>query len=238
LPAASYEAYRQPELQLTSARFGHVAAEHPSAQHVQLGLAHGALETEKQPVVEVRRIVDTVLVQDQGAAQGTNLEQAVPIAGVARQAGDLQAHDDARAARADLADQSLKALAVFGRSAGLAEVAVDDHDALLGPAEHYSTLPKLVLPSRAFGVFEHLMQRRLADVEVGVLAQMLGRDLVVAFAWTHADTPSRAAAMAISAKTLTISGHACGSCAGPLGSGGVGRGATQLAHARIQATTP
>jgi len=27
-----HEAYRQPELQLTSARFGHVAAEHPSAQ--------------------------------------------------------------------------------------------------------------------------------------------------------------------------------------------------------------
>ena len=47
-------------------------------EHVQLGLALGALEAEQEAVVEVGRIVDAVLVEDQRVAQRADLGESVP----------------------------------------------------------------------------------------------------------------------------------------------------------------
>ena len=41
---------------------------------MQLGFAHGSLEAEQQSVVEVARVVDPVLIQDEGVSEGTDLE--------------------------------------------------------------------------------------------------------------------------------------------------------------------
>jgi hypothetical protein len=51
---------------------------------VQLGLAHRALQTEQQPIVEVGRVIETVLVADQRPGERGDLQQAVPVGVVAR----------------------------------------------------------------------------------------------------------------------------------------------------------
>ena len=103
---------------------------------VQFGLAHGALKTEQQPVVEVGRVIKPVLVADQRARHGADLQQPVPVGVVAGQPGDLQAEHDPGPAHADLGDQPLKSFPVGGRGAGLALVGVDGDD-----------LPRLGQPS-------------------------------------------------------------------------------------------
>jgi hypothetical protein len=112
---------------------------------VQLRLAHGALETEQQTVVEVGRIVDAVLVEDEGVGEGADLEQPVPVGGVAGEARDLEAEDDAGVAEPDLGDERLEGLAIGAGGPGESEVAVDDDDALVGPAERDGALAKGVL---------------------------------------------------------------------------------------------
>jgi hypothetical protein len=51
--------------------------------HVQLGFAHGPLEAEQQAVVEVRGIVDAILVEDEGVGERADLQQPVPVGRVA-----------------------------------------------------------------------------------------------------------------------------------------------------------
>ena len=57
-------------------------------------------------------VVDAVLVEDQRVGQRADLQQPVPVGGVARQARDLQPEHDAGAPQADLGDQLLEAVAV------------------------------------------------------------------------------------------------------------------------------
>lgn len=108
------EADGQSQLQLSAADLGHVSAMHSRAQHMQLGFTHRALQAQEQPVIEMHWVVDAILVQDQCVAQSADLEQSMPIAAVARQSRDFEAHHNASAAHADFADQMLKTCAVFG----------------------------------------------------------------------------------------------------------------------------
>jgi hypothetical protein len=61
---------------------------------VQLGLAHGALQAEHQPVVELGRMVDPVRVRDQRVGQRGQVEQLVPVGVVAGQPGHLDPEHD------------------------------------------------------------------------------------------------------------------------------------------------
>ncbi len=165
-------------LQLAAARLVQDPALQTCPQHVQFGLAHRALEPEQQAVVEVRRVVHAVLVADQRVGQRADLQQPMPVHRVARQARDLQAEHDAGMPHADLGHQALEAFAVR-RGTRLAEVAVDDDDALLGPAERHRALAQAVLALGALGVLEHLPQRRLAHVQVGVALEVAGLHLLM-----------------------------------------------------------
>ena len=71
---------------------------------MQLSLAHCSLEAEQEPVVEACRIVHAILVEDQSVSEGADLQQTLPVGIVPREPGDLQAHDDAGAPHADVAD--------------------------------------------------------------------------------------------------------------------------------------
>ena len=53
---------------------------------MQFRLAHRALEAEQQTVVEVRRVINTILIEDERVGEGADLEQAMPVAGVAGEA--------------------------------------------------------------------------------------------------------------------------------------------------------
>jgi len=71
--------HRQPHLEFAPTCLGPLAAEQACAQHVELGLAHGALESEQQAVIEMRRVVEAVLIEDERVGQRTDLEQTVPV---------------------------------------------------------------------------------------------------------------------------------------------------------------
>src|SRR5215472_9265828 len=65
--------------------------------------------------------LEPILIQDQGLGQRADLEQAMPLRGIAGQPRHLQAKYDADLAHADRGHQLLEALAV-GSSPRLAEV--------------------------------------------------------------------------------------------------------------------
>jgi len=99
-------------LQLTAARLVQDAALQTRPKHVQLGFAHGALESEQQSIVEVRRVVRTIFIANQCVGQRADLEQPVPVHRVARQTRDLQAEHDAGMPHADLGHEALEAFTV------------------------------------------------------------------------------------------------------------------------------
>ena len=172
------EADGQMAAQLAAARLIQDAAAQAGPQHVQLGFAHGPLETQQQAVVEVRGIVDAILVEDEGVSECADLQQPVPVGRVAGQARHLQPEDDARAAQPDIGDEVLEAGAIDGGSPRLAEVGVDDDHAFRGPAQRDGPLPEAVLALRALGVLEDLSHRRLTDVQVRVPLEVTGRDFL------------------------------------------------------------
>ena len=110
---------------------------------MQFGFTHGSLKAEQQPVVEVRRIIDAVFIQNERVRQCADFQQPVPVRGVACQTGHLQAQDNTGAAHADFGDELLKTLAVHGRSAGLAEIGVDDNDLPFRPSQRDRPLAQL-----------------------------------------------------------------------------------------------
>ena len=181
------QSHRQRQLQGSAPRPVRQAAAQPGVQHVQFGLAHGALEAEQQPVVEVAGIVDAVLVEDQRVAQRADLQQAVPVGRVARQPRHLKPKHDPGAARADLRDQTLEPVAV-PVCARLAEIGVDHHHAPVRPAERHRPFAQGVLAARALCVLVDLAHRGLAHVEIRVAAQMAGGHLAIDFA--HAVLPA------------------------------------------------
>jgi hypothetical protein len=144
---------------------------------VQLRLAHRAFEAEQEAIVEAGRIVDAVFVKDESCGQRAQIDEAVPISRVARQARDLQAHDNARLAERHLAHELLEAVTRRCTRSRLAEIAVDDTNALDRPARGNGPIAQRVLALRALTVLSDLPERRLTDVEVGVALEMIGGDL-------------------------------------------------------------
>jgi hypothetical protein len=140
--------------------------------------AHGALQAEQQPVVEVAGVIETVLVADQGGAQGAQLQEPMPIGVVASQAGHLEAEHDPRSPHSHFCNEALEPFPVGGRRPGVTLVAVDHHHLIDCPAHGDRPLAQPVLAGRRLGVGQHLAQRRLADIEIGGAGQMGGGDLV------------------------------------------------------------
>ena len=171
------KSYGQPQTQLTATSLVQDTASQASFQDVEFGLGERALHAEDQAIVEVGRIIEAVLIEQQRVGQRTELQELVPIAGVASEAGHLETEDYAGMTEADLSHKAAEPLAVGGRSRAPEVIVYDDH-LVLGPAEGCGAIAQRVLPPRALCVFGDLLERRLADIEVGRSAQMLRRHLV------------------------------------------------------------
>ena len=83
----------------------------------------------------VGRVVDRVGVGQEHAEAGTELQELVPVAVGAGQPAHLQAEDQADVVEGDLGQQPLESGATLDRLAALAQVVVDDGDAIGRPAE-------------------------------------------------------------------------------------------------------
>jgi hypothetical protein len=103
-----------PEARFATTRLVELAAAHARLEDVQLGFAHGAFEPEQQAIIEACRIIDAVLIEDEGGGERTQFDEPVPVGRVARQAGDFEPHDDARFAERHFAHQLLETVARGG----------------------------------------------------------------------------------------------------------------------------
>ena len=99
---------RQAPAQLASGGLAADSAFQPGAQHVQLRLAHRALQAKHQPVVERPRVIQAIAVADQGVGDGAQVQQPIPVGVVAGQAADLQAEHQPDVAEGDLGGQTGK----------------------------------------------------------------------------------------------------------------------------------
>jgi hypothetical protein len=173
------ETNRRSDEQFPTSGFVENPALQPGAQHVQLGFTHGSFQTEQQSVVKVGWIVETVLVQDQGISQSADLQQAVPVHGIACQPGDLQAEHHSGATQTDLGHQTLKAFAIRGASSRLPQIGIDDGDLILWPTQSDRLLAQCILPLGAFRVLEDLTKGGLSNIEISGPFQMGGLDLLM-----------------------------------------------------------
>src|SRR6266545_679876 len=102
---APHQPDRQRATQFPSGGLAADPALQAGAEGVQLGLAHGALEAQHQPVVERAGVIQPVAVADQGVGQGAQVQQPIPVGVVAGQAGDLKTQHQPDVAEGDLGGQ-------------------------------------------------------------------------------------------------------------------------------------
>ena len=159
------QAHRQRHFQLAAAGLRQLAADESRSQHMQLSFRHRPLHAQQQPVIELRGVINAVLVQDQGVGQSADLEKAVPVRGAAGQPADLETEHHADLAHADGGHQALEA-GPIGVCTGLAQVGVDNHHLLRLPPECHRPLAQRVLAFGRLGVLQHLAERGLADIQV------------------------------------------------------------------------
>ncbi len=88
------------------------------AQDMQLGFAHGALEAKQQTIIEHRRMIDAVGIADERVGETAQIEQAVPIGIVAREAGHFEAEHDANMSERDFCGETGEAAALDDAGAG------------------------------------------------------------------------------------------------------------------------
>ena len=151
--------------QLAAAGLGQDPAAQPGPDEMELSLADLPFHPEHQPVVEVARVVEAVLVADQGAGHGADLQELVPVGVVAGQPGAFQAEHDPGPAQGHLGDQLLEPFPVGGRGAGVALVDVDHGDLVRRPAERDRLAAQVVLADRGLGVVDDLLEAGLADIQ-------------------------------------------------------------------------
>src|SRR3954463_5514155 len=149
------------------------------ADLMQFGFAHDPRQTEQQPIVVGTRIIEALAIGQDHAEQRAQFEQLMPIAVIARQPRGIQAEHQPGIAEPDLGDQPLEAVSLGTRRPRLAEILVDDKDALARPAEPDGAVDQAILQRGAFLVLADLVERGLAHIDIGQLGTMRRADPLV-----------------------------------------------------------
>jgi len=114
------------------------------------------LQAQQEAVVETLQVVDPVGVDDRRVGQRAELEQTLEVRVGARQPRDLQAEDRTHLAQADPPDQLLVPLPRLRVATGDPQIAVDDEDPLVLPAELGRLVRERVLTLGRADVEPHL----------------------------------------------------------------------------------
>ena len=147
---------RQRHFQFGSLRFIEHSAHQTRFEYVQFGFTHCSFESQQQPVIVMRRIIEAILIEDQRVGKRTDLQKPVPVGTVTSEARNFQPHDDPRLAQSDFGNEPLKAFPFAGGLAALPLIVVDDNDAIFRPAQRYGPATQSVLALGALGIFENL----------------------------------------------------------------------------------
>ena len=187
VPLAPDQPDRQPAAQLAALGLVADPAVQARPEHVQLGLAHRALQAEQQPVVERPRVIDAVGVADHGIGHAAQIEQPIPVGVVASQPGGLQAEHQAGVAERDLGRQAREPRALRQSRARDAQVLVDHDDLLVREPQRDRPLDERVLALGRLDVALELRLGGLADIHERGSAQVRRRELR---ALTHGSSPA------------------------------------------------
>src|SRR5262249_49393880 len=131
----------------------------------------------------------TLLIDDQRIGQGTDLQQAIPVAAGAGQAGSFQAEDGPGLAQPDLSDQGLEAVTVHRGGTGTPLVLIGDGDGGLGPGHGAGPRREVVVPGGAGSVLADLKEGGLTDVDKRGAIKMVGANLGTAARNGHDGSP-------------------------------------------------
>lgn len=167
----------QSSAQFTARRLAANAAVEAGPQDMQLGFAHGALEPEQKAIVEKGGMIDAVGVADQRIGEAAQLDEAMPIGVVARQARDLEPEHEADVGERDFGGQPGEPRSRDKAGAGEPEVLIDDDDAIGGPAEFTGFGGKRILSIGRLAIVLDLGGAGLAQVDDRLTREMAGRDL-------------------------------------------------------------
>ena len=173
----THKTRRQTDVQFTSASLVHLGSTQLAAHVVPLCFRKGALQSQQHAIFVDLGIVDAAGIADQRAAQAGQVEQAIPIAAIARQPRDIRHQDDPCLLETDRSHQALKPFPPIGGDGALAQIIVDHHHPHFGPAQRAGTLHKLVLQVLALQVLFHLTHGGLADVDIRIALHMLWGNL-------------------------------------------------------------
>jgi len=124
-----------------------------------------SLQAEEQTPIGASRVVDAVSIGNEAAAQATDVQERVPVRTVAGEPRHIDRQDQADFAETDPPHQFFEATATCGGRAAQAKVGVDHIDIRLMPAEFVGALAEGVLKPQAFLIADHLVGRRLADID-------------------------------------------------------------------------
>src|SRR5215475_13579800 len=120
------------------------------------------------------RIVDSILVDDHGPDQSTELDQRVPFPAIARKTCRLNREHGANAAGADRTDQAIKA-GPGGTATRSTKIIVNDLYAR--PPELLCAIGERILATSALVIMHELPWSGLTNVHVGAACKMLSSDL-------------------------------------------------------------
>ena len=84
------EAHRQTPAQLPARGLVADAPVEAGAKDVTLRFRHGPLQPQQEPIVKQPRMVESVVIADQGIGHAAQVQQPVPVGIVACQTRDLQ----------------------------------------------------------------------------------------------------------------------------------------------------
>jgi hypothetical protein len=171
------KADRQSSAEFTACCLVANAAVEAGPQHMKFGLAHGALEPEQEAIIEEGWMIDAICIADQRVGEAAEVDEAVPIGVVARQARDLESEHEADVGECDFGGEAGEARSRNKAGTGEPEILIDDDDAIIGPAKFTGFGGKRILSIGRLAIVLDLGGARLAQVDDGLAGQMAGRDL-------------------------------------------------------------
>jgi len=147
-------------------------------QDMQFRFTHGPFQAQQQPVVVLARIIKTVCVSQQGAVDGAQFQQRMPILARPRQPTHLQPKNQADPIGADFCQQPLKPASSFRRTSTVTLIFIDHLDRCGRPTQRDRAIDQGILPRRRLPMFQDLLLRRLPHVYDRQPLEMRIADLV------------------------------------------------------------
>jgi hypothetical protein len=112
---------------------------------MKLHLRERPLEAQDEPAIYGGRVVDAIVVGDQGSLVAADVQKRVPVRAVAREARHLRGEDYADPTEGDLGGEFLESFTVGCLRSREPQIRVDHLDVIGAPAQFGRTLLESVL---------------------------------------------------------------------------------------------